>query len=54
MLITKYRKPVLRGEIAKRVRDLVCQIYKARDVEILKGHVSKDHVHIFAFAPPHI
>ena len=52
--ITKYRKPVLRGAIAERVRDLIREICKARDVEILKGHVSADHVHIFVSVLPHI
>jgi len=52
--VTKYRKPVLRGEIAERVRDLIREICKANDTEILKGHISKDHVHIFVSVPPHI
>jgi putative transposase len=52
--ITKYRKPVLRGEIAERVRDLIREICKSRDVEIIKGHVSRNHVHIFVSVPPHI
>jgi putative transposase len=52
--ITKYRKPVLRGEIAERLRDLIREISKARDIEILKGHVSRDHVHVFLSVPPHL
>ena len=52
--ITKYRKPVVRGEIAERLRDLIREICKARDVEILKGHVSRDHVHVFLSVPPHL
>jgi putative transposase len=52
--ITKYRKPVLTGEIAARVRELVREVCKAKDVEILKGHISRDHVHIFVSVPPHI
>ena len=52
--ITKYRKRILKGEIARRVRELIRQICKSRDVEILKGHVSVDHVHIFVSVPPHI
>ena len=52
--ITKYRKPVLRGEIAERLRDLIREICKARDIEILKGHVSRDHVHVFLSVPPHL
>ena len=52
--ITKYRKPILSSEIGKRVRDLIREICKAKDVEIIKGHVSRDHVHIFVSVPPHI
>jgi putative transposase len=52
--VTKYRKPVLRGQIAERVRGLIREICKANDVEILKGHISKDHVHIFVSVPPHL
>jgi putative transposase len=52
--VTKYRKPVLRGEIAERVRELIREICKANDVEILKGHISTDHVHIFVSVPPHL
>ena len=52
--ITKYRKPVVRGGMAERLRDLIREICKARDVEILKGHVSRDHVHVFLSVPPHL
>ncbi len=52
--ITKYRKPVLRGEIAERARDLIQEICKSKDVIILKGHISRDHVHIFVSVPPYI
>ena len=52
--ITKYRKKVLEGAVAERVRELIRQICKANDVEILKGHVSKDHVHLFVSVPPHL
>ena len=52
--ITKYRKPVLFGNVATRLRDLVREICKSMDVEILKGHVSKDHVHLLVSVPPYI
>ena len=52
--ITKYRKQILRGEIGERVRDLIREICRTKDVEIIKGHVSTDHVHIFVSSPPHI
>lgn len=52
--ITKYRKKVMVGLVAERVRDLLRMISKENDVEILKGHVSKDHVHLFVSVPPHL
>lgn len=51
--ITKYRKPVLRGDVAHRLRELVREICKSKDVEIIRGHVSRNHVHIFVSCPPH-
>ena len=50
--ITKYRKPILRGEIGKRVRELLRQTCASLDVYIVKGHVSKDHVHMLVSVPP--
>ena len=52
--ITKYRKPVLTNKIADRTRELIRGTCKQNDVEILGGHVSKDHVHILVSAPPHL
>ena len=52
--ITKYRKQVLTGLVAERLRELIRQICTANDIEIIKGHVSKDHVHLFVSVPPHI
>ena len=51
--ITKYRKPMLAGSIGTRLRDLIREICKTMDIEIIKGHVSKDHVHLFASVPPY-
>jgi putative transposase len=52
--ITKYRKKVLTGLVAERVRELLRQICKSHDVDIIKGHVSKDHIHLFVSMPPSI
>lgn len=52
--VTKYRKPVLRGEVGVRVRELVRQVCRDEEVEVLKGHVSKDHVHLFVSIPPQL
>jgi len=50
--ITKYRRPILRGEIGKRVRELIRQTCASLDVYIVKGHVSKDHVHLLVSVLP--
>ena len=52
--VTKYRYQLLRGDVALRVRDLVRQTCEAFEVKILKGVVSKDHVHLLVSAPPTI
>ena|SRR3989338_2072505 len=51
---TKYRKPVLEGRIGARTRDLIREICLTNNIEILRGHISRDHVHIFISAPPQL
>jgi putative transposase len=48
---TKYRYPVLQGDIQKRCRELLIQLCDA-DVQILKGVVSKDPIHMPIEYPP--
>ena len=52
--VTKYRYQVLQGDIAFRVRELVRQTCERFEIQILRGVVSKDHVHILVSAPPDI
>ncbi len=52
--ITKYRKPVLTGKIAERTREIIRQVCTSNDVEILTGHVGKDHIHLLVSTPPHL
>ncbi|MFT6337737.1 MAG: putative transposase [Halioglobus sp.] len=42
------------GEVARRTRELLREICKSNDVEILKGHVSTNHIHMFVSVPPHL
>ena len=52
--ITKYRKPVITGKLGDRTRELIRQVCQTNEVEILAGHVSKDHVHLLVSVPPHL
>ena len=49
--VTKYRYQVLIGDIAYRLRDLLRQGCETRGITIVKGNVSKDHVHMLISAP---
>ena len=52
--VTKYRKAILGGEVGLRLRGLVVEVCKTNDVEILQGHVARDHVHLLVSVPPHL
>ena len=43
---------MLVGDVGQRVRELVRQTCDAFEIRIIKGVVSKDHVHILVSAPP--
>ena len=52
--VTKYRYKVLRGEVATRTRDILRQICQGREVVIVQGAVSPDHVHMLVSVPPQL
>ena len=45
---------MLTGKVAQRTRELMRGVCKTNDVEILRGHVSKDHIHLLVSVPPHL
>ena len=49
--ITKYRYKVLHGNIAIRLIELLRQGCEARGLEIVRGSISKDHVHLLLSCP---
>ncbi|MEZ5825955.1 MAG: IS200/IS605 family transposase [Geminicoccaceae bacterium] len=49
---TKYRYDVLRGELRLRIRDIIRQTCEELGIEIIKGVLSRDHVHMFLAIPP--
>ena len=52
--VTKYRRAVLAGEVGERVRELIRELCASEDVTILKGHVARDHIHLFVSIPPQL
>ena len=49
--VTKYRYKILRGRIAERARDLIRQTCQTREVIVIRGAVSPDHIHMLVSAP---
>ena len=52
--VTKYRKGILAGEVGVRLRDLIREICRTHEIEILQGSVSRDHVHVLLSCPPNV
>jgi putative transposase len=52
VFVTKYRYQVLKGDVGLKARELIRQTHQAFEINIIKGVVSKDHVHLFVSAPP--
>ena len=50
--VTKYRYKVLSGDIASRVRELMRQTCEAFEIQIVRGVMSCDHVHILVSCLP--
>ncbi|BBO33421.1 IS200/IS605 family transposase [Lacipirellula parvula] len=50
--LTKYSKKVLTGAVGERVRELVRDVCRANQIEILQGAVSADHVDVLLSCPP--
>ena len=50
--IPKYRRKLLVGRVALRVRDVLRKIAFEHDIRIVSGKVSSDHVHMFVSYRP--
>ena len=50
--IPKYRKPVLTGKVAVRVRDIIRRIAAEHELEFITGKVARDHVPVLVSYRP--
>lgn len=48
---TKYRYKILKERLADRCRELIIQVCKRNKVDIIKGHMEADHIHLFVSLP---
>ncbi len=49
---TKYRHNVMTKSIAHRIREIIRQICESNDIQIIKGVIAKDHLHLYVSYPP--
>ncbi len=52
--VTKYRYPVLSGDVGERVRELLRGVSRAPEMRIYAGSVNRDHVQMPTAAPTHL
>ena len=48
----KYRFQILKGEIGLSAREIIRELCKWRELEIIEGNVQIDHVHLVLWIPP--
>ena len=51
---TKYRYPVLVGDVGLRSRELLREIAQSLELTIYAGAINRDHVHLLISIPPQI
>ena len=45
---------MLYGNEAERARELIREVCNSLDVDIIRGHLSRDHVHLLVSVPPYL
>ena len=54
VFIPKYRRKIMYGKLRKTIRKIIKKLCEYKNIEILEGSVSKDHVHLCVKIPPKI
>src|SRR5260370_8169702 len=52
--VTKYRYPVLVGDVGLRARELLREVSRSHEMSIHAGAINRDHVHLLLSIPPHL
>ncbi|WP_010632842.1 IS200/IS605 family transposase [Sporolactobacillus vineae] len=51
---TRYHSKILRGKIAVRLKELIWRGCEARNIQIVRGSVGKEYVHLLVSCPPNL
>lgn len=52
VFIPKYRRKAMYGRIGKEIGEILSTVCKISDIQLIKGGVCPDHVHLYASIPP--
>lgn len=52
VFIPKYRRKTMYGKVGKEIGEIISYICKITGVELIKGGVCPDHVHLYVSIPP--
>ena len=50
--IPKYRRKVLYGRLRQHLGEVIRELARQRESQVLEGHVCSDHVHVYIAIPP--
>jgi len=54
VFVTKYRKSIIKGDLDRHVRQLIREICLANEVQTIKGHISRDNIHLLLSYRPRL
>lgn len=52
VFIPKYRRKAMYGRIGKEIGEILSTVCKIPDIQLIKGGVCPDHVHLYVSIPP--
>ena len=54
VIVPKYRRKVLYGRLRKRVGEILRELCRQRNIELLEGQAMPDHIHMCLSIPPKV
>ncbi|MDR0629667.1 MAG: IS200/IS605 family transposase [Treponema sp.] len=52
VIVPKYRMKILYGKVKKRIGQILRELCRYKDIDLLEGHAMPDHIHMCISVPP--
>jgi putative transposase len=52
VIVPKYRKKAIYGKLRQQIGEMLRQLCRQKEIELLEGHARMDHVHMLLSVPP--